>query len=71
MNECKANVEAVDERGATPLQWAARCDKVAAIRCLVNECNANVKANSRFGTPLQCATDEETKQVLRELGAKT
>jgi len=71
VNEYNANVEAGDKDSETPLHWAARFDGVAAIRCLVNEYNANVKANCRFGTPLQRATQEETKQVLRELGAKT
>ena len=57
--------------GGTPLHEAVQNDKVAAIRCLVNECNANVEAVDKDGkTPLQWATKEETKQVLRELGAK-
>ena len=71
VSECNANVEAGGTWGDTPLHHAARDDKVAAIRCLVSECNANVEAKSRFGTTLQRATKEETKQVLRELGAKT
>ena len=45
VSECKANVEASEKNGETPLHWAAILeDKVAAIRCLVSECKANVEA---------------------------
>ena len=70
VNECKANVEAVNVLGFTPLFSAAQFGQVAAIRCLANECNANLDVSSKTRrTSLDEAYDEETKQVLRELGA--
>jgi hypothetical protein len=67
VNECKANVEAGDRNGTTPLSYAAHNDSVAAIRCLVNECKANVEVVQFYDRE---ENREETKQVLRELGAK-
>ena len=76
VSEYKANVEAVSASalcwGRTPLHLAANENNLAAIRCLVNECQANVEAVDEDGDkPLQRATQQKTKQVLRELGAKT
>ena len=64
VKECKANVEAVDERGDTPLHEAAFRDKVAAIRCLVSECKANVEAVDKCGdTPLHRRVVSRTDMV--------
>jgi ankyrin repeat protein len=67
VNECKANVEAGEKNGETPLHIAAGRDNVAAIRRLVNECKANVEVVQFYDRE---ENREETKQVLRELGAK-
>ena len=80
VSECKANVEAGDKTGETPLHRAAVFDKAAAIRCLVSECKANVEAGDEYGrTPLHrvdfvggaYCERWRTKRLLRKLGAKT
>jgi ankyrin repeat protein len=62
VNECKANVEAGNKIGETPLHTARACDNVAAIRCLVNECKANVEAGDNDGeTPLRWAAGDDKR----------
>ena len=52
-----AKVDTCDEKGATPLHYAAFSDSVAAIRCLVSEYKANVEAcDEGSRTPLHIAT---------------
>ena len=55
-----ANVDAVSGYFSSkymPLHVAAKNGNVAAIRCLVSECNANVEAGDKNGkTPLHAAS---------------
>ena len=64
-----ADVNAVDEDDflkRTALHHAVRHDKVAAIRCLVNECKANVDAGDKYGsTPLHDAARKDEVAVIR------
>jgi ankyrin repeat protein len=64
-----ADVNAVNEDTVykgTALHEAAYHDKVAAIRCLVNECNANVEAGDKNGvTPLSNAARNDSVAAIR------
>jgi ankyrin repeat protein len=65
VNECKANVEAGDKNGGTPLHLAAVNNSVAAIRCLVSECKANVEAGEKNGeTPLHIAAGRDNVAAI-------
>jgi len=68
-----ADVDAADARGATALHHAAACRSRAVARMLVEEWNAQVNVQDRFGvTPLMCSlmrADSRTSKMLLENGA--
>jgi ankyrin repeat protein len=63
----RANVNAVEPDGTTPLHWAVRNDDVALVDRLI-KAGANVKAANRYGvTPLALACENGSAPVVERL----
>ncbi|MBL8793996.1 MAG: ankyrin repeat domain-containing protein, partial [Planctomycetia bacterium] len=66
-----ADINGCDDRGWTPLMWAAQYDEIEVLRQLLQH-GADPNARSDDGrSPLSIARrNEEFKQVLKQAGAR-
>jgi len=68
IEECGADVEAIDPLGSTPLHEATYNDHLEVVKYLVEQCGANLRVRDKKGTrPMDIARTVDVKEYLQQV----